>query len=92
MSSIVCGHCKGRGTQAGYTDQRGGMVSVLEECDRCKGRGEVCATCEGKGYRFRVPHGFNPFSAGAFRTANAMYPVPCRDCSQADGPTEEVRP
>lgn len=81
---ITCGHCKGKGHVAGYTDQGGAMRAVLEECDRCKGHGEVCATCEGKGYRHRVPDGFNAFSAGGWNTINAMYRIPCGDCPASD--------
>lgn len=38
-----------------------------------------CAHCEGRGFEWRVPNGFNPFSAGGFNTARAMSKVPCRN-------------
>ena len=36
-----------------------------------------CVRCEGKGYFWRVPEGFNPFLAGGFKTAAVSYRVPC---------------
>lgn len=41
---------------------------------------EVCWRCRGDGYFYRVPDGFNPFSAGGFQTANASYRVECYTC------------
>jgi len=37
-----------------------------------------CHRCEGKGWYWRVPEGFNPFLAGGFSTAREMYKVPCQ--------------
>lgn len=44
---------------------------------RAGAEARACSECEGKGYRFRLPDGFNPFSAGGWNTINAMYRVPC---------------
>jgi hypothetical protein len=41
-----------------------------------------CKTCDGKGWRFRTPDGFNPFSAGGWNTINAIFRVPCGDCRE----------
>ncbi len=37
----------------------------------------MCNNCEGKGWYFRCPDGFNPFLAGGWATALAMYRVIC---------------
>ncbi len=39
-----------------------------------------CPRCEGKGWNWGVPEGFNPFLAGAFSTARASRKVTCSDC------------
>lgn len=36
-----------------------------------------CTRCDGKGWYWRVPDGFNPFLAGGFSTARAMYRASC---------------
>jgi hypothetical protein len=46
-----------------------------------------CQRCEGKGWYFRVPDNFNPFLAGGFSTARAMYKVNCA-CSARTQPPE----
>lgn len=38
---------------------------------------DVCNRCEGKGWFWRVPEGFNPFLAGGFKTAQEMYKATC---------------
>ena len=40
-----------------------------------------CHKCEGKGWYWRVPEGFNPFLAGGFSTARAMCRAECQ-CSK----------
>lgn len=40
----------------------------------------VCPHCEGKGYQWRTPNGFNPFSAGGWNTIRAMYQDHCYRC------------
>ncbi|MCD4509758.1 hypothetical protein LQT97_00775 [Brucella pseudogrignonensis] len=45
-----------------------------------------CERCEGKGWYFRVPDNFNPFLAGGFNTARAMYRVTCK-CARSTRPT-----
>lgn len=40
-------------------------------------RALTCERCEGQGWYFRVPDGFNPFLAGGFTTARTMYRVEC---------------
>lgn len=40
----------------------------------------VCSSCDGSGYVWRVPDSFNPFYAGGFNTARAMFKVPCIEC------------
>lgn len=42
---------------------------------------DVCTRCDGKGWYWRTPDGFNPFLAGGFATARAMYRQPCGKCS-----------
>jgi len=37
----------------------------------------MCERCEGKGWYFRTPDGFNPFLAGGWGTIRAMYKVIC---------------
>lgn len=37
----------------------------------------VCKRCNGTGEVWRVPSGFNPFSAGGWNTIKAMYRAPC---------------
>ena len=44
-----------------------------------------CDRCEGKGYYWRTPEGFNPFLAGGFATARAMYRVECHRCGRMAG-------
>jgi hypothetical protein len=41
----------------------------------------ACDRCEGKGWYFRVPDGFNPFLAGGYTTSKVMYRVECK-CSR----------
>lgn len=55
---------------------------------------KACALCDGKGWRFRTPDGFNPFSAGGWNTIKAMYRAPCRDCSgsREHDPKVETKP
>lgn len=36
-----------------------------------------CTRCKGQGWYWRTPDGFNPFLAGGFNTARAMYKVEC---------------
>lgn len=43
----------------------------------------MCDRCDGKGWYWRVPDGFNPFLAGGWSTARAMYRVPC-GCATGD--------
>lgn len=38
---------------------------------------ETCERCNGAGWYWRTPSGFNPFSAGGWATMRAMYKVPC---------------
>ncbi len=40
-----------------------------------------CSRCRGDGYFWRVPDGFNPFSAGGWATARAMWKVHCYECN-----------
>jgi hypothetical protein len=39
-----------------------------------------CWRCRGDGYFYRVPDGFNPFSAGGWNTVRASYRVECYEC------------
>lgn len=39
-----------------------------------------CKACDDTGFRWQVPDGFNPFSAGGWNTIRAMFKVPCREC------------
>lgn len=39
-----------------------------------------CWQCRGEGALWRVPDGFNPFSAGGWATARASYRVRCWRC------------
>ena len=39
-----------------------------------------CERCDGTGSYWRVPTGFNPFSAGGWATARASYKVSCWSC------------
>lgn len=41
---------------------------------------DTCIRCKGLGWYWRTPDGFNPFLAGGFQTARAMYKVNC-NCS-----------
>jgi len=43
----------------------------------------MCNRCEGKGWYFRTPDGFNPFLAGGWGTMRAMYRVMC-SCQAAE--------
>ena len=40
-----------------------------------------CPRCEGKGWNWQVPAGFNPFRAGALAAARASREVTCNDCN-----------
>ena len=42
-----------------------------------------CWRCNGDGYYFRVPDGFNPFLAGAVQAANVSTKIICRECRSA---------
>lgn len=42
---------------------------------------EKCPRCKGAGWYWRTPQGFNPFLAGGFQTAKAMFKATC-DCVQ----------
>lgn len=42
----------------------------------------TCPKCDGKGYRWSTPPGFNPFEAGGWTTARAMQKHPCRRCGE----------
>lgn len=48
-----------------------------------------CWRCLGDGHFWRVPDGFNPFSAGGWATARASWRVECFYC---DGTGEYRRP
>lgn len=47
---------------------------------------DINCRCQGKGWYWRTPDGFNPFLAGGFNTARAMFKTRC-SCEPA-GPTE----
>lgn len=44
---------------------------------------EACLHCRGDGYYYRVPDGFNPFSAGLMASARSAYRVECYHCTDA---------
>ena len=50
----------------------------------------ACSRCAGRGWYWRVPDGFNPFSAGAASTARAMFKAPCPklECHKGKAPTD----
>lgn len=39
-----------------------------------------CQRCQGDGYYWRVPDGFNPFLAGGFQTAAVSEKIKCWAC------------
>lgn len=45
-----------------------------------------CTRCKGQGWYWRTPDGFNPFLAGGFSTARAMFKVTC-SCASAEPAT-----
>lgn len=49
-----------------------------------------CQRCEGKGWYWRTPEGFNPFLAGGWNTMRAMYKASCL-CSVARATQETER-
>lgn len=51
-----------------------------------------CARCQGDGYYWRVPNGFNPFLAGAIQTAAVSEKVRCWDCYVQDEHGHEKTP
>lgn len=50
-----------------------------------------CDNCEDRGWFWTTPYGFNPFRAGGFRTATAMYRMPC-SCPAARAAMKETQP
>lgn len=38
---------------------------------------DINCRCQGKGWYWRTPDGFNPFLAGGFNTAKAMFKATC---------------
>lgn len=52
---------------------------------------DSCTRCKGLRWYWRTPDNFNPFLAGGFQTARAMYKVDC-NCAAAPPPpqTREV--
>lgn len=46
-----------------------------------------CTRCKNIGWYWRTPDGFNPFLAGGFQTARAMYKVTC-DCAAVPPPPQ----
>lgn len=49
-----------------------------------------CHDCGDYGFVWRVPDGFNPFAAGGWNTANAMYKVPCGCVSASADDVKDV--
>jgi hypothetical protein len=45
-----------------------------------------CTRCKGQGWYWRTPDHFNPFLAGGFSTARAMFKVTC-SCASAEPAT-----
>lgn len=49
-----------------------------------------CTRCKGQGWYWRTPDGFNPFLAGGFNTARAMFKVTCPCASATTSATGAV--
>lgn len=50
-----------------------------------------CWRCRGDGYFWRVPDGFNPFSAGGWATARTMRKVHCFVCDGTGKTKSQLR-
>lgn len=51
---------------------------------------DTCIRCKGLGWYWRTPDGFNPFLAGGFQTARAMYKVNCNCSAVTPAPVSNV--
>ena len=54
-----------------------GYHDITPEQEREIEARETCEDCDGKGWNWRVPEGFNPFYASIEVTARAMSKAPC---------------